>query len=250
LSSGGSATRGEKRDGVSALRKAGVWLGLIEDDDERGYGYDDRGYDDDYGDDDADPSAVVRARVADRLAEARAERDAARVATDRAGRAERADRVERAEQGAYLRDTEPTTVRPMPRTGTTSASAAVTYPTRDNLALAPEQTEPETVPAQRIAPPATAEDRRYQITTLHPTTYNEARAIGEHFRDGVPVIMNLTDMAEPDAKRLVDFAAGLAFGLRGTMERVTNRVFLLSPANIQVTAEDKAKIAEGGFFRS
>ncbi len=232
---------------MSALRKAGVWLGLIEDDDERGYGYDDRGYDDDYGDDDGDPSAVVRARVADRLAEARAERDAAR-ATDRS---DRADRIERAEHGAYMRDTEPTTVRPMPRTPTTSASAAVTYPTRDNLALAPErQTEPEAVPAQRVAPPATAEDRRYQITTLHPTTYNEARAIGEHFRDGVPVIMNLTDMAEPDAKRLVDFAAGLAFGLRGTMERVTNRVFLLSPANIQVTAEDKAKIAEGGFFRS
>jgi len=232
---------------VSALRKAGVWLGLIEDD-ERGYGYDERGYDDDYGDDDADPSAVVRARVADRLAEARAERDAARVATDRS---DRTDRSERAEHNAYLRETEPTTVRPMPRTPTTSASAAVTYPTRDNLALAPErQTEPEAVPAQRVAPPATADDRRYQITTLHPTTYNEARAIGEHFRDGVPVIMNLTDMAEPDAKRLVDFAAGLAFGLRGTMERVTNRVFLLSPANIQVTAEDKAKIAEGGFFRS
>lgn len=232
---------------MSALRKAGVWLGLIEDDDERGYGYDDRGYDDDYGDDVGDPSAVVRARVADRLAEARAERDAAR-ATDRS---DRGDRIERAEHGAYMRDTEPTTVRPMPRTTTTSASAAVTYPTRDNLALAPErQTEPEAVPAQRVAPPVTADDRRYQITTLHPTTYNEARAIGEHFRDGVPVIMNLTDMAEPDAKRLVDFAAGLAFGLRGTMERVTNRVFLLSPANIQVTAEDKAKIAEGGFFRS
>ena len=70
----------------------------------------------------------------------------------------------------------------------------------------------------------------------------------EHFRDGVPVIMNLTEMAEADAKRLVDFAAGLAFGLHGSMERVTNRVFLLSPANVQVTAEDKARIAEGGFF--
>lgn len=254
MPSGGTATRGEKRDGVSALRKAGVWLGLIEDDDERGYGYDERGYDDDYSDDDADPSAVVRARVADRLAEARAERGAARVAADRSDRAdriERADRVERAGHSAYRRDSEPATVQPMPRTPTTSASAAVTYPTRDNLALAPErQIEPEAVPAQRVAPPVTADDRRYQITTLHPTTYNEARAIGEHFRDGVPVIMNLTDMAEPDAKRLVDFAAGLAFGLRGTMERVTNRVFLLSPANIQVTAEDKAKIAEGGFFRS
>ena len=92
------------------------------------------------------------------------------------------------------------------------------------------------------------EEQRYQITTLHPTTYREARTIGEHYRDGVPVIINLTEMEEADARRLVDFAAGLAFGLRGTMERVTNRVFLLSPANVQVTAEDKAKIAEGGFF--
>jgi cell division inhibitor SepF len=101
---------------------------------------------------------------------------------------------------------------------------------------------------ERAATPAEEEERRYQITTLHPTTYNEARTIGEHFRDGVPVIMNLTEMDEADAKRLVDFAAGLAFGLRGTIERVTNRVFLLSPNNVQVTAEDKAKIAEGGFF--
>jgi cell division inhibitor SepF len=87
-----------------------------------------------------------------------------------------------------------------------------------------------------------------RITTLHPRTYNEARAIGEHFREGIPVIMNLTEMVDSDAKRLVDFAAGLIFGLRGSIERVTNKVFLLSPANIEVTAEDKARIAERGFF--
>jgi len=87
-----------------------------------------------------------------------------------------------------------------------------------------------------------------RITTLHPRTYNEARTIGEHFRDGTPVIMNLTEMVDSDAKRLVDFAAGLIFGLRGSIERVTNKVFLLSPANVEVTAEDKARIAERGFF--
>ena len=87
-----------------------------------------------------------------------------------------------------------------------------------------------------------------RITTLHPRTYNEARTIGEHFREGTPVIMNLTEMVDSDAKRLVDFAAGLIFGLRGSIERVTNKVFLLSPANIEVTAEDKARIAERGFF--
>ena len=87
-----------------------------------------------------------------------------------------------------------------------------------------------------------------RITTLHPRTYNEARTIGEHFREGTPVIMNLTEMVDSDAKRLVDFAAGLIFGLRGSIDRVTNRVFLLSPVNVEVTAEDKARIAERGFF--
>ena len=87
-----------------------------------------------------------------------------------------------------------------------------------------------------------------RITTLHPRTYNEARTIGEHFREGTPVIMNLTEMVDSDAKRLVDFAAGLIFGLRGSIERVTNKVFLLSPANVEVTAEDKARMAERGFF--
>jgi len=93
--------------------------------------------------------------------------------------------------------------------------------------------------------PRTADMSR--ITTVHPRTYNEARVVGEHFRDGVPVIMNLTDMEDVDAKRLVDFAAGLIFGLRGSIERVTSKVFLLSPHDVTVAAEDKERIA-GGFF--
>jgi cell division inhibitor SepF len=191
---------------MGAMRKAGVWLGLIEDDEDRAYA--DRGYDEDDFEDEVDEApAVVRPRAAaERLAEAR----------ERGG-------MERA------------AVRQLAR------PSAPAYPTRDNLALAPQV-------QLRERAVVTEEERRYQITTLHPTTYNEARTIGEHFRDGVPVIMNLTEMAEADAKRLVDFAAGLAFGLRGTMERVTNRVFLLSPANVQVTEADKARIAEGGFF--
>jgi len=73
-----------------------------------------------------------------------------------------------------------------------------------------------------------------RITTIHPRTYNEARVIGESFRDGTPVIMNLTEMNDADAKRLVDFGAGLVFGLRGSIERVTAKVFLLSPHGIEV----------------
>ncbi len=107
------------------------------------------------------------------------------------------------------------------------------------------------VPIQGASPapaptPRTADMSR--IITVHPRTYNEARTIGEHYRDGVPVIMNLTEMEDVDAKRLVDFAAGLIFGLRGTIERVTSKVFLLSPQNVTVTAEDKERIAAGGFF--
>lgn len=73
-----------------------------------------------------------------------------------------------------------------------------------------------------------------RINTIHPRTYNEAKEIGESFRNGVPVIMNLSDMDDTDAKRLVDFAAGLVFGLHGTIERVTSKVFLLSPQGIEV----------------
>jgi cell division inhibitor SepF len=218
---------------MSALRKAGVWLGLVEEEDEREYdrgyrdsGYSDRGRDRDSGyryadefadeDDDVDDGpALPRARASERsrLSDRRAHGDLDRDDADRSS------------------------VRSITRPA--SASGDGGYHTRER----------DVVPPQSPMPQRTADDdQRYQITTLHPTTYREARTIGEHFRDGVPVIINLTEMDEGDARRLVDFAAGLAFGLRGTIERVTNRVFLLSPANVQVTAEDKAKIAEGGFF--
>jgi cell division inhibitor SepF len=87
-----------------------------------------------------------------------------------------------------------------------------------------------------------------RITTLHPRTYNEAKTIGLQFRAGTPVIMNLSEMDDSDAKRLVDFAAGLTFGLHGSIERVTPKVFLLSPHNMTVTAADKQRIVEGGFY--
>ncbi|MCW3817343.1 cell division protein SepF [Micromonospora sp. DR5-3] len=228
---------------MGALRKAGVWLGLVEEDDDRAYddgGYDKGGYRDsryrssryseefaDEDDEEPEEPPATRSRLGDRG------RLTERVSS-RGGDADRAE-VERPERA------DRSSVRSITRSGAGETSGALTYHTRDNLALAPQvQPRERTVAAE--------EEQRYQITTLHPTTYREARTIGEHFRDGVPVIINLTEMDEADARRLVDFAAGLAFGLRGTIERVTNRVFLLSPANVQVTAEDKAKIAEGGFF--
>ncbi len=87
-----------------------------------------------------------------------------------------------------------------------------------------------------------------RITTIHPRTYNEAKNIGESFRDGTPVIMNLSDMDDSDAKRLVDFAAGLVFGLHGSIERVTSKVFLLSPAHVEVSAEEGVQPPARGLF--
>jgi cell division inhibitor SepF len=129
------------------------------------------------------------------------------------------------------------------------------YETQETAAVRPSKRE------SRPAPVADLSERRRpatgptgvvaelsRITTLHPRTYNEARTVGENFRDGTPVIMNLSEMDDADAKRLVDFAAGLVFATRGTIERITNKVFLLSPPNVTVAAEDKQRMAENGFF--
>jgi len=87
-----------------------------------------------------------------------------------------------------------------------------------------------------------------RIVTLHPRSYSEARTIGEQYREGNPVIMNLSDMEETERKRLVDFASGLVFGLRGSIERVTSKVFLLTPENISVSNDAKTAAAEASFY--
>lgn len=231
---------------MSAIRKAGVWLGLVEEDDDRDYaehGYRESSYRSRDRDRDRDRYSSSRYVDDDEDEDDEQERTAPRARTERTRISERLSRADlddhdRVGSGDRAR------VRSITRPSTSSEQPVpLSYATRDNLALAPQQ-----VHQPQPQPRPVEEEQRYQITTLHPTTYREARTIGEHFRDGVPVIINLTEMDEGDARRLVDFAAGLAFGLRGTIERVTNRVFLLSPANVQVTAEDKAKIAEGGFF--
>jgi cell division inhibitor SepF len=76
-----------------------------------------------------------------------------------------------------------------------------------------------------------------EILTVHPRQYRDAQVIAENFREGIPVIINLSQMSEPDARRLVDFASGLSQGLYGKIERVTNKVFLLSPAHVAVSGE-------------
>jgi cell division inhibitor SepF len=138
------------------------------------------------------------------------------------------------------RSREASAVDSRPRT----APEVVARPTATALAE-----RPPTAPAASFRPTGTAAGADiYRITTLHPRSYNDARRIGEEYREGVPVIINLTGMDDNDAKRIVDFAAGLVFGLRGSIERITNKVFLLSPANVDVGAEARAQIAQDGFF--
>ncbi|MDG9725640.1 MULTISPECIES: cell division protein SepF [unclassified Streptomyces] len=111
----------------------------------------------------------------------------------------------------------------------------------------PSQDAWVTDPRVRVATDV-AEEKGRRIATVTPDSFRDARAIGELFRDGVPVIVNLTAMEGSDAKRVVDFAAGLIFGLRGSIERVSTRVFLLSPADTQVISGEPAAHRSDGFF--
>ena len=143
--------------------------------------------------------------------------------------------VEQADYDEY--DDEPSVVVPVPR-------EVEGRPVKQVTARGPVSHIDE----HRRSRPMAAPSALSRIETVTPRAYNDARTVGEHFRDGVPVIMNLSEITESEAKRLVDFAAGLVFSAHGSINRVTAKVFLLSPAGIEVTDEDKQRIAAGGFY--
>ncbi|MBO0984056.1 cell division protein SepF, partial [Rathayibacter sp. SD072] len=89
-----------------------------------------------------------------------------------------------------------------------------------------------------------------EILTVHPKQYRDAQVIAENFRDGIPVIINLSQMSDADARRLIDFASGLSQGLYGRIERVTSKVFLLSPSHITVAGDSASaeSDADASFF--
>ncbi len=100
------------------------------------------------------------------------------------------------------------------------------------------------------APRSVAASEMNEILTVHPRQYRDAQAIAESFRDGIPVIINLSQMSDADARRLIDFASGLSQGLYGKIERVTSKVFLLSPSHVVVSGENSNEDvdAEASFF--
>lgn len=213
---------------MSSLQKLKAYFGMIPADEVDDYGYE---YDDDrygrYDQDDyySEPESI-------------------------GAYAERRGGSTRGDYRDYPRESderpEPASARATARRAWAGAGQA---PVRGSLAVEPEA-EPVTRlrPMAEPAPAQRTDNALSSITTLHLRSYNEARTIGEPYRDGIPVIMDLTEMEDADAKRLVDFAAGLAFALRGAMDKITTKVFLLSPPNVHVTAEDKRRMAEGGFF--
>jgi cell division inhibitor SepF len=79
---------------------------------------------------------------------------------------------------------------------------------------------------------------------ISPTSFNEAQSLADKYMAGIPVIMNLQGLERDLSRRLVDFASGLCYGMRGSMERVTNQVYLLTPSNVEVSAEEKRRLRE------
>jgi cell division inhibitor SepF len=196
---------------------------------------------------------------ADRYADPRRERSLRDYANDRwddrfayedeAG-GDRRDRQDRYDDEWERRTPHPVGVE---RAASRGPSGAGPSPVRGALAIDPEvglqeplrsvAPVPATVPEQRERPAAGAAALG-RITTLQPRSYRDARTIGERYRSGVPVIMNLTELEAAEAKRLVDFAAGLVFALHGGFDKVTNRVFLLTPADVEVSADDARMLAQ------
>ena len=87
-----------------------------------------------------------------------------------------------------------------------------------------------------------------KVHLVEPAGFNDAEEIGEKFKADIPVIVNLQGMDNDVSKRLIDFAAGLTFGLDGRIQRVADKVFLLTPRNVEVSAEERRRLQERGFF--
>ena len=87
-----------------------------------------------------------------------------------------------------------------------------------------------------------------QVHLVVPKSFNDAQQIADQFKDGIPVILNLQGTDTDLSKRLIDFASGLTYALDGGMQRIADKVFLLTPRNVEVSAEERARLIEKGFF--
>ncbi|HEX6130972.1 MAG TPA: cell division protein SepF [Actinomycetota bacterium] len=135
----------------------------------------------------------------------------------------------------------------------------------DDEEFVDELPEAEPAPVRRMRPQAVREvpaDTEGVVRTIasprpaassaihksEPKRFNEAREVADRFKEGTAVIMNLQSTEDSIARRLVDFASGLVYGLDGKIELVANRVYLLTPADVEVSAEERERLAGGGFY--
>ncbi|MCL5736690.1 MAG: cell division protein SepF [Actinobacteria bacterium] len=103
-----------------------------------------------------------------------------------------------------------------------------------------------TPPVRSLAP--VAEQAPTRVHLLMPKNFNDAQVIADKFKSDIPVILNLQTSETELAKRLIDFASGLTYALDGGMQRVADKVFLLTPKNVEVSAEERQRMLEKGFF--
>jgi cell division inhibitor SepF len=87
-----------------------------------------------------------------------------------------------------------------------------------------------------------------RVHLVHPKSFNDAQQVADRFKDSVPVILNLQGVETDLSKRLIDFASGLTYALDGGMQRIADKVFMLTPRNVQISAEERARLIEKGFF--
>jgi cell division inhibitor SepF len=90
--------------------------------------------------------------------------------------------------------------------------------------------------------------RDVRVHLVIPKSFNDAQDVADKFKDSIPVIINLQGSESDLSKRLIDFASGLTYALDGGMQRIADKVFLLTPRNVEVSAEERARLIEKGFF--
>lgn len=102
--------------------------------------------------------------------------------------------------------------------------------------------------AQAPPPPRNGSGGNQQVHLVIPKSFNDAQQIADRFKDQVPVVLNLQTTDVELSKRLIDFASGLTYALDGGMQRVADKVFMLTPRNVDLSAEQRAELVEKGFF--
>jgi cell division inhibitor SepF len=228
---------------MGTLQKLKAYFGMVPADEYDGYDLDDL---DEYGDDYGDRASHGRGYRRPEYLSDEDEYDPYAEPPRRRGFGRRGDDA-RYDDG-YETELSARADFPARSAGRPRSAWSAEAPTQGALAVEPRPVPRPLPRPEPAAKPSTGGYPMGRIVTVHPTGFADARTIGEHYRDGTPVIINLTELDDADARRLVDFAAGLVFAMRGSMDKVTNKVFLISPPNQDPTAEDKRRIAEGGLL--